>query len=191
MKHRQRAHLKLITESISNLEKIDEFYIRRLKEGTGNKNMLNIQIEILRAGYEVEKNPVFLWRAIKTCIEAAIDFPEWITDYLLKASCKIMDSAYNPIKSEKDILADALKFKSRGSSNNFTKYIPTLKHYIRVSEVMHKKMESDLSFEKIEAQIANEIFPDDVDADAASTEVRKLRTLRERLQKIPIDLDLG
>jgi hypothetical protein len=60
------------------LEKIDEFYIRRLKEGTGNKNMLNMQIEILRAVYEVEKNPVFLWRAIKTCIEAAIDFPEWI-----------------------------------------------------------------------------------------------------------------
>ena len=54
---------------------------------------------------------------------------------------------------------------------------------------MQKKMTSDLSYEEIEAQIANNRCPDD--EDAASTRARKLRTFRENLQKIPNDLDLG
>jgi hypothetical protein len=191
MKDRQRDHFRLITDYMSDLEKKHEFYIRRLKEGVGPNVMLKIEIEILRACYEVTKNPIFLWRAIETCLSAEIDFPQWITDYLFTAACKIMDSAYNSprSKSEKDFLADALKFESSGSSNNFTKYIPTLEHYAEVAETMQKKMSSDLSFEEIEAKIANNRYPDD--EDAASTMARKLRTFRENLQKIPNDLDLG
>jgi len=190
-KNRQRSRFSADAQYLSNLEKNHEFHIRLLKDGRGSKDMLHYQIEILQTTYVVSKNPIFLWRAIKTCIEAEIDFPKWITDYLLKSSCKIVDSAYNYDigEREKDLLADALKFKSSGSSNNFKKFVPTLKHYIRVSEVMQIKMTSDLKFAKIEEQIANKYFPDDV--DGASTEARKLRTLREKIQNIPIDLDLG
>ena len=40
-------------------------------------------------------------------------------------------------------------------------------------------------------EIEKEMFPDDMDADEVSTQARKLRTLRQKLQKTPIDLDLG
>jgi hypothetical protein len=182
----------VITEYLSNLEKNHEFYIRLLKDGRGSKDMLHVEIEILYAVFEVTKNPIFLWRAIKTCIEAEIEFPKWITDYLLKSSCKIVDSAYNynPREREKDLVADAFDFKKIGGPwNNFTQYIERLKWHIRVSEVMQIKMRSDLKFTKIEEQIANKYFPDDV--DAASAEARRLRNWREKLQKIPIGLDLG
>lgn len=192
MKNRQRSHFKFIAEYLSNLEKNHDFYIRRLKEGIGNKDMLQIEIEILRACYEVTKNPIILWRSIKGCIEAEIDFPDWVTDYLLKSSGRIIDSAYsyNPEKRDKDILADAFEFKEIGGPwNNRTQYVEKLKWFIKVSEVMQMKMNSDLSFEKIEVQVANKYFPDD--EDKASTEARKFRMLREKLQKIPTDLDLG
>jgi hypothetical protein len=191
MKNRQQAHFKLIAEYLSNLERNYDFYIQHLKEGVGNKDMLKIEDEILRACFEVTNNPIFLWRAIKTCVNAEIDFQSWITDYLFKAASKIMESAYNPPskKSEKDILADALMFNSSGSVNNFTKYKPSLERFSRVSKVMQKRMTSDLTFEKIEAQIAHERYPDDERAEEA--EARKLKKWREKLQKIPDNLDLG
>ena len=58
-----------------------------------------------------------------------------------------------------------------------------------IMTTMQKKMTSDLSYEEIEVQIANNRYPDD--EDAANTMRRRLRTFRENLQKIPNDLDLG
>ena len=101
-------------------------------------------------------------------------------------SFSLTHSDSNDGRSEKNILADALDFESSGRGNYFTQYINNIDEYSKLAEVMLLKTSSDLSFEEIEGQVANERCPED--ANAADKLQRGLRSWREKLQKIPKDL---
>jgi hypothetical protein len=153
----------------------------------GLQHMIQVEIEIMRACFETSKNPIFIFRAFMCCVDGRLSIPDWIMDYFYEASLRLLDAAYSGDgRSEKDILAHALDFKSSGRGNYFKQYIENLKQYSQLADVMRVKLSSDLSFEEIEGQVANEAFPDD--AEAADKLQRNLRSWREKLQNIPDDL---
>jgi len=199
MKYRDQSNFKFIIEFVSNLKKNHSFYSERIKncelaqdpqvQKESSQHMISLEVEIMRASYETTKNPIFIWRALMCCIDSELTFPKWVVDYFYNASLNILNASYsdNP-KREKDLLADALGFKSSGRGNSFTRYKNSVEEiYPALAKVMHEKTTSDDSFETIEGRVANEAFPDDsVEADKHA---RNLRRWREMLQNIPKDLD--
>jgi hypothetical protein len=200
-KRKQRAQFKLISEFCSNLETNHEFYVKRLekfKKDPDSKNlykgaqeMIEVQVEIMRACYEVSKNPIFLWRAFSNCVDGKLKFPQWIINYFYKSALNIVKAAddYESSQREKDLLSNALNFRSSGNVNNFSEWNNILQRLKSVSEVMRQKTTSDLTFEEIEARVAYNIEPNN---EQKQTKIeRNLKRWRQALQKIPKDLDLG
>lgn len=198
---KQRAQFKLISEFCSNLEKNHEIYVSRLekfKNDPDNKNlykgaqeMIEVQVEIMRACYEVTKNPIFLWRAFANCVDGKLDFPQWISNYLYESALNIVNSAYayKPGQREKNLLTEALNFRSSGNVNNFSDWNNILQHLKSVSEVMRQKTTSDLTFEEIEARVAYNIEPN---KESKQSKIENnLKRWRQKLQKLPENLDLG
>jgi hypothetical protein len=50
------------------------------------------QVEVLRRHYEATSNPLFVWAAIKLLTRrAAPPLPRWVSDYLQRAACALID----------------------------------------------------------------------------------------------------
>jgi hypothetical protein len=197
-KQHQAARFAFMSEFFSNIEKNHSFYAKRVKRFRndpaaknlfkGARQWIEVEVELMRVCYEDTGNPIFLWRAFANCVDGELSFPQWIIDYFYDSAKKIVDSAYVYEQGrEKDLLSEALNFKSSGNKNNFSEWKKIFSQLKMVNEVMKVKMASDLSYEKIEAQVAADLEPDN-EQEQAKIE-RNLKRWRQVLKKIPENLD--
>jgi hypothetical protein len=165
----------------------------------GNKGLyreaqkwIESEVEMMRVFYGITRNPIFLWRAFANCVDGKLSFPQWIIDYFYDSAVKIVNAAYayksDKPDREKNLLSEALNFKSSGNKNNLSEWNKIFLELKEVSKVMRAKMTSDFTYEEIEAQVAADLEPDD---EEEQTKIeRRLKRWRQALQKIPEDLNL-
>jgi hypothetical protein len=72
-------------------------------------------LEEMHQSYSGERNPLYVWHAIKLCGERDIEFPEWLKEYLFSAAKRIADG-------ERDV-EDVLGFpRKQGNHSMFTQF---------------------------------------------------------------------
>lgn len=148
------------------------------------KEFIKVEIDLMKACYEVEKNPLFIWYAFIYCSEAKLRLPKWVDDYFYEAAVDLVNAAYQPPdgESSKDILADKLGFKTRGRRNHFTRFAKTFDNFDKYLEVENQKDKTGLPYKIAESDVANKMYPDD--AEAGVRLAGRLNELGAKLRKI-------
>ncbi len=80
--------------------------------------------EELELGWELFKNPLFVWAAIAECDDLGSEYPRWIKDYLTTSADKIFGRYINKEGEDaaKNTIKRILGFNSAGRGNIFTQY---------------------------------------------------------------------
>ena len=180
-------HLNLIHDSHPDLIKLLE-NPKKDKDSRKKKQFaeefIKVEIDMLKACYEVEKNPLFIWYAFIFCSEAKLKLPKWVDDYFYNSAVDLINAGYQPPdgESSEDILVTKLGFKTRGQGNHFSRFAKTLDNFDKYYDVETKKDETESPYVIIESGVADDMHPDD--SEAAGRLADRLNELGVKLRKI-------
>jgi hypothetical protein len=73
----------------------------------------NAQLNGLRELWSADKNPLWVWVAISTCVEHDHSFPDWVTKYLGQVANRLLSEDALRAKDVREILPGVFGFKSK------------------------------------------------------------------------------
>jgi hypothetical protein len=120
----------------------------------------DLVIYVIKKKYDIFQNPLYVWEAIRFCINQKKQFPSWVLDYLSEAGNHLLGVAQSGTdKGNPQTVRDALKFNLGHGTSPFSSCLTTEKYievYLSVPKIKEKIKNGKLK--KMRGQSVNEII---------------------------------
>lgn len=146
--------------------------------------IFDLQIYVIKRKYDIFQNPLYVWEAIKLCINSKKQFPSWILEYLNEAGNTLLAEAQTgTIKGNPETIRNALKFNLGLGKSPFTNYLTT-ETYIKVALATPKIIKKIKAghIKKLRTQSYNDIIASEMIVSASVVKhIRKDKKIKQML----------